>query len=67
MGAALEWTNRIGLNRHTPGWIRCKAMPVVNFLVITILAQTVDAPAGVHLEADIHVGANNKQGFQPEA
>ncbi len=50
MGAASEWTNRVGLKRRVPNWIRWEGMPVVSFLVITILAQTVDArsfPQGI--------------------
>lgn len=50
MGASSEWMNRIGLRRVVPRWIRWEGTPVVSFIVITILAQTVDArtfPEGV--------------------
>lgn len=50
MGASSEWTNRIGLKRKVPRWIRWEGTPVVSFVVITILAQTVDArgfPEGI--------------------
>lgn len=50
MGASSEWANRIGLKRRVPRWIRWEGMPVVSFIVITILAQTVDArsfPQGI--------------------
>lgn len=50
MGASSEWMNRVGLKRAVPRWIRWEGTPVVSFLIITILAQTVDArsfPAGV--------------------
>jgi 4Fe-4S binding domain len=40
MGAASEWMNRIGLKRPVPGWLRWEGMPIVSFLVITILGQT---------------------------
>jgi len=50
MGASSEWANRIGLKRRVPRWVRWEGTPVVSFIVITILAQTVDArsfPEGV--------------------
>ncbi|MDN5864241.1 MAG: 4Fe-4S binding protein [Gammaproteobacteria bacterium] len=50
MGASSEWVNRIGLKRMVPRWIRWEGAPVVSFIVITILAQTVDArsfPEGI--------------------
>ena len=50
MGASSEWANRIGLKRPVPRWVRWQGTPVVSFVVITILAQTVDArgfPQGI--------------------
>jgi hypothetical protein len=50
MGASSEWVNRIGLKRRVPRWIRWEGTPVVSFVVITILAQTMDArtfPEGI--------------------
>ena len=41
MGAASEQINKIGLSLKTPKWIRWEGMPVVAFLLITILGQTV--------------------------
>ncbi|MDE2166287.1 MAG: 4Fe-4S binding protein [Alphaproteobacteria bacterium] len=41
MGAASEWLNRIGLKRPVPRWLRWEGAPIVSFLVITILGQTV--------------------------
>jgi hypothetical protein len=41
MGAASEWVNRIGLKRSVPGWLRWEGTPIVSFLFITILGQTV--------------------------
>lgn len=41
MGAASEWANRRGLRRPIPGWLRWEGTPVVSFLFITILGQTV--------------------------
>ena len=43
MGAASEWANRVGLKRRVPRWIRWEGTPVASFVVITILAQTLDA------------------------
>ncbi len=50
MGASSEWANRIGLKRRVPRWLRWEGAPVASFVVITILAQTVDArsfPEGI--------------------
>jgi hypothetical protein len=41
MGAASEWINGIGLKRPAPGWLRWDGTPIVTFLVVTILGQTV--------------------------
>ena len=41
MGAASEWANKIGLQRQIPAWIRWEGTPIVSFLIITILGQTV--------------------------
>lgn len=41
MGAASEWFNRVGLKRPVPGWLRWEGAPIISFLVITILGQTV--------------------------
>ncbi|HSV28576.1 MAG TPA: 4Fe-4S binding protein [Candidatus Omnitrophota bacterium] len=41
MGAAAEWANRKGPQRAIPGWLRWEGTPVVSFLVVTILGQTV--------------------------
>jgi len=41
MGAASEWANRKGLQRPIPAWVRWEGTPIVSFLVITILGQTV--------------------------
>ncbi|MFZ0486500.1 MAG: 4Fe-4S binding protein, partial [Arenicellales bacterium] len=41
MGAASEWVNRMGLKRPVPGWLRWEGTPVVSFVLITILGQTV--------------------------
>jgi polyferredoxin len=40
MGAATEWANRRGLRRAVPGWMRWPGTPVVSFLAVTILGQT---------------------------
>ncbi len=41
MGAASEWANLKGLQRAIPRWIRWEGTPIMAFLVITILGQTV--------------------------
>lgn len=41
MGAASQWMNRIGLKRPVPGWLRWEGTPIVSFILITILGQTV--------------------------
>lgn len=40
MGAASEWANKVGLQRPIPRWVRWEGTPIVSFLVITILGQT---------------------------
>jgi len=41
MGAASEWANRHGPQWAIPAWVRWEGTPVVSFLFITILGQTV--------------------------
>jgi len=41
MGAASEWANKYGFQWRIPAWIRWEGTPVVSFLMITILGQTV--------------------------
>ncbi len=43
LGASSEWANRIGLKRPVPGWVRWRGTPIISFIIITVLAQTVDA------------------------
>ncbi len=50
LGAASEWANGVGLKRPVPRWVRWRGTPIVSFIVITVLAQTVDArgfPQGI--------------------
>ena len=50
LGACSEWANRVGLKRPVPRWVRWEGTPIVSFIVITVLAQTVDArgfPEGI--------------------
>lgn len=42
MGAASEWVNKIGLQRNIPDWLKWEGTPILSFLLITILGQTVD-------------------------
>lgn len=48
MGAATEWTNKVGLQWRIPGWMRWEGTPAVSFIVITLLGQTL----GVRDHAD---------------
>ncbi len=41
MGAASEWANRVGLKRVIPSWLSWQGTPIVSFLLVTILGQTV--------------------------
>ena len=41
MGAASEWANKKGLQRAIPAWVRWEGTPIVSFLIITTLGQTV--------------------------
>jgi len=41
MGAASEQANKIGLQRAIPAWVRWEGTPIVSFLIITVLGQTV--------------------------
>lgn len=40
MGAASEWGNYRGLKWSIPKWVRWEGTPIISFLVITILGQT---------------------------
>ncbi len=42
MGAASEWANKIGFKRNIPGWLKWEGTPILSFLLITILGQTID-------------------------
>ncbi len=42
MGAASEWTNKIGFKLKIPAWLRWEGTPILSFLLLTILGQTVD-------------------------
>ncbi|MDM8561150.1 4Fe-4S binding protein [Candidatus Parabeggiatoa sp. HSG14] len=39
-GATSEWVNHYGLQKEIPSWIRWEGTPIVSFLLITILGQT---------------------------
>jgi len=43
LGASSEWANRVGLKRPVPRWVSWRGTPIVSFVVITVLAQTVGA------------------------
>jgi hypothetical protein len=41
MGAASQWMNRLGPKRPVPGWLRWEGTPIVSFVLVTVLGQTV--------------------------
>jgi len=41
MGAASEWANKKGPQRAIPSWLKWEGTPILSFLFITILGQTV--------------------------
>lgn len=41
MGAASAWANKKGLQRPIPAWVRWEGTPIISFLLITVLGQTV--------------------------
>ncbi|NNC23568.1 4Fe-4S binding protein [Salinisphaera sp. USBA-960] len=43
LGASSEWANRVGLKRPVPRWVRWQGTPIISFIIITVLAQTVSA------------------------
>ena len=40
MGAASEWANNIGLQRPIPAWVKWEGTPIVSFILVTTLGQT---------------------------
>lgn len=48
MGAATEWTNKVGLQWEIPRWMRWEGTPAVSFILVTLLGQTL----GVRDHAD---------------
>jgi hypothetical protein len=42
MGAASEWATKIGLQYKIPNWLKWDGTPILSFLLVTILGQTVD-------------------------
>ncbi len=76
MGAASEWMSGIGLKRPVPAWLRWEGAPIVSFLIVTILGQTVgvrDYPSailevfGVTLLAALTIGFLYGQGRRKRA
>lgn len=53
MGAASEQINRFGLKRAIPRWLKWEGTPVVSFIIVTILGQTVGVRD--HAEAALEV------------
>jgi 4Fe-4S binding domain len=76
MGAASEWANGIGLKRPVPEWLRWEGTPILTFLVVTVLGQTVgvrDYPSailevfGITLLAALVIGYLYGQGQKKRA
>lgn len=42
MGAASEWANKIGFKLPIPAWLKWEGTPILSFLLVTILGQTLD-------------------------
>ncbi len=40
MGAATEWTNKVGLQWRIPRWMRWEGTPAVSFILVTLFGQT---------------------------
>ena len=41
MGAASEWSGKVGLKRPVPAWLRWSGTPIASFVLITVWGQTV--------------------------
>lgn len=41
MGATSEWANINGLQQTIPAWVRWEGTPIISFLIITVIGQTV--------------------------
>jgi hypothetical protein len=41
MGAASQWMNQVGPKRPVPAWLRWEGTPIVSFVLVTVLGQTV--------------------------
>ena len=76
MGAASEWMNGIGRKRPVPAWLRWEGTPIVSFLIVTVLGQTVgvrDYPSailevfGLTLAAALVIGYFYGQGQKKRA
>ncbi|WP_444996634.1 4Fe-4S binding protein [Aliikangiella sp. IMCC44359] len=40
MGAASEWANKVGKQRAIPAWMRWEGTPIISFILVTTLGQT---------------------------
>ncbi|MBX9635342.1 MAG: 4Fe-4S binding protein, partial [Magnetospirillum sp.] len=56
MGAAAEWGNKLGPQRAIPRWMRWEGMPIVSFLIVTILGQTVGVREHPEAAAEVFGG-----------
>lgn len=56
MGAAAEWANKAGPQRPVPAWMRWEGLPVVSFLVVTVLGQTVGVRSHPEAAAEVFGG-----------
>lgn len=56
MGAASEWATKIGLQKQIPGWLKWEGTPILSFLFVTILGQTLDVRDQASAIAEIFGG-----------
>ena len=56
MGAASEWANRVGPQRAIPRWLSWEGTPLVSFIFITTLGQTVGVRDHPEAAAEIFGG-----------
>jgi hypothetical protein len=56
MGAAAEWGNKLGPQWAIPRWLRWEGMPILSFLIVTILGQTVGVRDHVEAAAEVFGG-----------
>ncbi|EJW11724.1 Polyferredoxin [Rhodovulum sp. PH10] len=56
MGAAAEWVNKVGLQRPIPRWLAWEGTPLLSFVFITVLGQTIGVRDHPEAAAEIFGG-----------